>query len=37
MSCMCEANECFIRYEDDFDDECEEISRITLMQGAPLL
>jgi hypothetical protein len=36
MSCICEANECFIRYEDDFDDKCEEIRRITLMQEAPL-
>jgi hypothetical protein len=36
MSCICEANECFIRYEDDFDDKCEEIPRITLMQEAPL-
>jgi hypothetical protein len=36
MSCICEANEYFIRYEDDFDDKCEEILRILLMQDATL-
>jgi hypothetical protein len=37
MSCICEADECFIKCEGDFDDKCEEIPRITLMQDASLL
>jgi hypothetical protein len=37
MSCICEANECFSKYEDDFDAKCEEIPCITLMQDASLL
>jgi hypothetical protein len=37
MSCICEVNKCFITYEGDFNDKCEKIPRITLMQDASLL